>query len=232
MGASTGAGAGIQWRQNVAPGEAAWNAAVTYVADGDNGAANSSAREGMFGRDTDGLFLSQIGYGNRKWYVSGLYTHKQGEDGSDPAEGYSTPAVNKDDAALNAFGLRGYWTPEDSGIIPTISAGVDFGFNDADAVGQVEESFGWMVGLNWNNAFIEGNKLGLAFGSYSSYATEMKGDSNPDDENFAIEGYYDYQVSDNITVTPALFWIENADGNASIGGSDTLGGLIKTTFKF
>jgi hypothetical protein len=28
-----------------------------------------------------------------------------------------------------------------------------------------------MVGLNWNDAFIEGNKLGLGFGSYSSYAT-------------------------------------------------------------
>ena len=38
------------------------------------------------------------------------------------------------------------------------------------------------------DAFIDGNKLGVAFGSYSSYATEMKGDSDPDDENFAIEG--------------------------------------------
>ena len=60
----------------------------------------------------------------------------------------------------------------------------------------------------------------------------MKGDSDPDDENFAIEAYYDYQVSDNITVTPAMFWVEDADGNASVDGSDTLGGLVKTTFKF
>ena len=231
MGASTGQGAGIQWRQNVAPGQAAWNAAVSYVADGNEG-ASSESKKGMFGEDTDGLFLSQIGYGNRKWYISGLYAHKQGGEGSDPAEGYSTPAVNMDDAALNAFGIRGYWTPEETGIIPTISAGIDFGFNDAEAKGQVEESFGWMVGLNWNNAFIDGNKLGLAFGSYSSYATEMKGDSDPDDENFAIEAYYDYQVSDNITVTPAIFWVEDADGAASVKGSDTLGGMIKTTFKF
>ena len=53
-----------------------------------------------------------------------------------------------------------------------------------------------------------------------------------DDQNFAIEGYYDFKVSDNITVTPAIFWIEDADGNASVKGSDTVGGLIKTTFKF
>ena len=231
MGASTGQGAGIKWRQNVAPGEAAWNAAVSYVADGNEG-ASSSSKKGLFGEDSDGLFLSQIGYGNRKWYISGLYAHKQGEGGSDPAEGYSTPAVNKDDAALNAFGIRGYWSPEESGVIPTISAGVDFGFNDAEAAGQVEESFGWMVGLNWKDAFIDGNKLGVAFGSYSSYATEMKGDSDPEDENFAIEAFYDFKVSDNVTVTPAIFWIEDADGAASVDGSNRLGGLVKTTFKF
>ena len=123
----------------------------------------------MFGDDTDGLFLSQIGYGNRKWYISGLYAHKHGGEGSDPAEGYSTPAVNMDDRALDAFGIRSYWTPEEVGtFIPTISLGFDWGFNGAEAKGQVQDSFGWMVGMTWNDAFIDGNKLGLAFGSYSS----------------------------------------------------------------
>ena len=89
-----------------------------------------------------------------------------------------------------------------------------------------------MVGLNWNNAFVDGNKLGIGLGTYSSYATEVKGDSDPDDGNFAIEGYYDFRVTDNITVTPAVFWIQNADGDASVDGADSLGGLIKTTFKF
>ena len=88
-----------------------------------------------------------------------------------------------------------------------------------------------MVGLNWKNAFLEGNKLGLVFGSYSSYTKEVK-DEGPDDENFAIEGYYDFQVTDNITVTPAVFWIQDADGDASVSGSDSFGGLVKTTFKF
>ena len=231
MGASTGQGFGVQWRQNVAPGEAAWNVAANYVADGGEG-AKSDEGLGMFGDDTDGLFLSQVGYGNRKWYLSALYAYKHGEDGSKPAMGYSTPAASSYDAGLHAFGVHGYWTPEESGLIPTISAGIDFGFSDADAAGSTEEVFGWMIGLIWKNAFIDGNKMGIGFGSYSSYATEVKGDSDPDDGNFAIEGYYDFQVTDNITVTPAVFYIQNADGDASIDGSDTLGGLIKTTFKF
>jgi hypothetical protein len=231
MGASTGQGFGVQWRQNVAPGEAAFNIAANYVADGGEG-AKSDEGLGMFGDDTDGLFLSQVGYGNRKWYLSALYAYKHGKDGSTPAMGYSTPAATSYDEGLHAFGVRGYWTPEESGFIPTISAGIDVGFSDADIAGSTEEVFGWMVGLNWKDAFIDGNKLGIGFGSYSSYATEVKGDSDPDDGNFAIEGYYDFQVTDNITVTPAVFYIQNADGDSSVDGSDTFGGLVKTTFKF
>ena len=231
MGASTGQGFGAQWRQDVAPGEAAFNVAANYVADGGEGAKSDDGL-GMFGDDTDGLFLSQVGYGNRKWYVSALYAYKHGKDGSTPAMGYSTDAAKQFDEGLSAFGLRGYWTPEESGFIPTISAGFDYGVSDADADGSTEEVLGWMVGLNWKDAFVDGNKLGIALGTYSSYATEVKGDNEPDDSNFAIEGYYDFQVTDNITVTPAVFWIQDADGDAAIDGEDTLGALVKTTFKF
>ena len=160
MGASTGQGAGIQWRQNVAPGQAAWNAAASYVADGNEG-ADSSSKKGMFGEDTDGLFLSQIGYGNRKWYISGFMPTNKVERVLILQRDIQLLPLTRMMPHLNAFGVRGYWTPEETGIIPTISAGIDFGFNDAKADGQVEESFGWMVGLNWKNAFIDGNKLGV-----------------------------------------------------------------------
>jgi hypothetical protein len=231
MGASSGQGAGIQWRQDVAPGEAAFNVAANYVADGSEG-ADSGSTKGLFGSASDGYFLSQVGYGNRKWYVAGLYAHKQGEDGSDPAMGYSTSEAKDQDAALNVFGLRSYWSPEESGIIPTISAGVDFGSSDADATGKVEDTFGWMVGMSWDDAFVDGNKLGAAIGSYSSYATSLKGDDSPDDSNFAAEIWYQYQVSDNISVKPALFWTTDANGAGTVDGANKFGALVQTTFKF
>ncbi|MDB4682421.1 iron uptake porin [Synechococcus sp. AH-551-A10] len=231
MGASTGQGAGIQWRQDVAPGEAAFNVAANYVADGGDG-AKSASTEGMFGSATDGYFLSQVGYGNRKWYVSGLYAHKQGAGGSNPAMGYSTTAAKNSDEALNVFGLRSYWSPENSGIVPTISGGLDFGSADADAKGFVEGTFGWMVGLTWDDAFVDGNKLGAAVGSYSSYATEVKGDSDPEDENFAAEIWYNFQVTDNISIKPAVFWSDDANGSATVDGANKLGALVQTTFKF
>jgi hypothetical protein len=231
MGASSGPGAGIQWRQDVAPGTAAFNVAANYVADGGEGAQSDSTK-GMFGSATDGYFLSQVGYGNRKWYVAGMYAHKQGADGSDPAMGYSSTAAKAQDEALNVFGVRSYWSPEDSGIIPTVSAGLDFGFSDADAAGKVEDTFGWNVALIWDDAFIDGNKLGAAVGSYSSYATEVKGDSDPEDESFAAEIWYNMQVTDNISVKPAVFWVQDAYGNATVDGADKLGALVQTTFKF
>jgi hypothetical protein len=231
MGASTGQGAGIQWRQDVAPGEGAFNIAANYVADGGEGASSDSTK-GMFGEATDGYFLSQIGYGNRQWYVSGLFAHKQGADGSDPAMGYSTKAAKNQDEALNVYGLRAYWSPEDAGFIPTISGGVDFGNSAADAAGKVEDTFGWMVGLTWDDAFIDGNKLGAAVGSYSSYATQIKGDSSPKDDNFAAELWYNFQVTDNIGIKPALFWTDDANGAASIKGANKLGAVVQTTFKF
>jgi len=232
MGASTGQGFGVQYRQDVDPGEAAFNLAANYVADGGEGAKSSNGL-GMFGDDTDGLFLSQAGYGNRKWYVNALYAYKHGSLGSKPAMGYSSPKATNFDEGLHAIGLRGYWTPEDAGFIPTISAGFDYGFSDAEDAGSTEEVKGWMVGLNWKDAFMDGNKLGVGFGSYSSYATEVKdAASDSDDASFAIEGYYDFQVTDNITVTPAIFYVTNADGKDQADGEDSLGALVKTTFKF
>ena len=249
LGASTGQGFGVQWRQPVAPGQAAINVASNYVADGGNGALGQS-RKGMFGENTDAYWLNQVGYGNRKWHISALYAlknagqrcdgyvRKNGRCVPDPvagakaAMGYSTPRAKDLGHPLSAVGLRGYWQPDDSGWIPTLSAGVDFGFAEGNYKWNSEQVFGWMVGMNWKDAFIEGNKLGIGLGSYSSYATDVKGTGYPDDQNFAIEGYYDFQVTDNIKITPAVFWVDQAYGQEQVKGQNKLGGLVKTTFKF
>ena len=248
LGASTGQGFGVQWRQDVDPGDAAFNIAVNYVADGGDG-AKSESEKGMFGENTDAYLLSQVGYGNRKWHVSALYALKNAQQDkvcmtdaagvktctinteAKAAMGYSTPTAKDLAHPLHAIGLRGYWSPTDSGFIPTISAGLDFGWADGEYRGNAEAVKGWMVGLNWTDAFVEGNKLGLGFGSYSSYATEVQG-QGANDQNFAIEGYYDVQVTDNITVTPAVFWVDDAKGKEQVAGANKFGGLIKTTFKF
>merc|ERR1739848_208563 len=50
LGASTGQGFGIQWRQQVDPGEAAFNVATNYVADGNDG-MKGDPHKGLFGEN-------------------------------------------------------------------------------------------------------------------------------------------------------------------------------------
>ena len=85
-----------------------------------------------------------------------------------------------------------------------------------------DKIWSWMAGLQWKDVFMKGNSAGFAIGSPLFI----------EDENGTMyELFYKYKVSNNITVTPAIFWISNNhnDGN---DGDGTWGGVIQTTFKF
>ena len=49
-----------------------------------------------------------------------------------------------------------------------------------------------------------------------------------DSDNRALELWYQYQVTDSISVKPAVFWTNNYASDAD----DTFGALVQTTFKF
>jgi len=73
---------------------------------------------------------------------------------------------------------------------------------------------------------MKGNAFGIGLGDNSSVA-----------QNFGLEVWYKFQVTDNISVTPAFFWIQNGgydfSANAGAGSSaDIYGAVLKTTFKF
>ena len=58
----------------------------------------------------------------------------------------------------------------------------------------------------------------------------------------ALETWYQFQVTDNISVTPGVFWVSGqswatkalASTAGSVGGGsgDVWGGIVKTEFKF
>jgi carbohydrate-selective porin OprB len=63
----------------------------------------------------------------------------------------------------------------------------------------------------------------------------LKVSSKPNDGNYAWEWWYKFQVTDNISVTPALFYLSAPLGQLQkVDGKsfDNFGGLVKTTFKF
>ena len=86
-----------------------------------------------------------------------------------------------------------------------------------------------MAGLTWKDAWIDGNRAGIAFGS-REHATDYNGSGDDKaDDNLVWEAYYDYKLSDGITITPALF-----GGRDIYDGSndDIFGALVQTVFKF
>ena len=107
-----------------------------------------------------------------------------------------------------------------------------------------------MVGLQWADALRKGNKAGMAVGqapfvtsSGGGSASTVTGGATPMDSNYMWEWWYEYQVSDKISVKPSLYYISNLDGQygrlntSSASGSynatdNVFGGLIMTTLRF
>ena len=66
------------------------------------------------------------------------------------------------------------------------------------------------------------------------FATSLTGGVSADDGNYALEGWYKFQVTDAISITPALFYLSRPMGQRTPEGQgfSSLGALVKTTFKF
>jgi len=195
-------------------------AGISYMKDGFNLSANfvsaeAAADDSIYGLEEGYTFTFQVGYAGTNWGLALAYAY------SDYA-GYIVPgAIASAPGYANNLGLSGYWQPSDAGWVPSISAGIGIGDDN-----QVEDSYSWMVGLQWTDVFVKGNALGMALGTSS---TQTGGSIILDngDDNLAYELWYKFQVTDNISVTPAFFYIQNG-----FGIDDTYGGVLKTTFKF
>ena len=54
------------------------------------------------------------------------------------------------------------------------------------------------------------------------------------DGNYAFEWWYKFQVSNNISITPAIFYLSRPNGQYTANGqtNNAFGGLVQTQFKF
>jgi hypothetical protein len=136
-------------------------------------------------------------------------------------------------------GISGYWQPTNTGLIPSISAGWGVNSASSDTINVLDgaQSQSWYVGLQWADAFLKGNALGMAVGQPTFFT--KSGDNSvtkPNDGNYAWEWWYKFQVTDNISVTPALYYLSAPLGQLQKDDGGTtftnFGGLVKTTFKF
>jgi hypothetical protein len=216
---ATGAGFGAQWKQPTQKGKGGFLVNLNYVAqNGDN------SDTGVFNADGALNFMGQVGYRAPQWGAAVAYRY--GTEGSrvrtfNSLGGGSAALVSGQSS--NSIALNAYWQPQDSGIVPSVSVG--YGYNEIDGTGSKKgatNSDSWFVGLQWSDVFAKGNSAGVAFGQPGN-------SENISDDAQMLEIFYKYRVSDNISITPALFYISN---NQRFQNESAWGGVVQTTFKF
>ena len=217
---ATGAGFGAQWKQPTKKGQGGFMAGVNYVAqDGE------FSETGVFDSDGGLNVLAQVGYRAPQWGVAvgyrygGVNTRPRTYNGLLGANGTLDSGQESNSVALNA-----YWQPVESGWVPSISVG--YGYNSVTGrVGKngATNSDSWFAGLQWSDVFAKGNNAGVAVGQAPSAEVSKVSDA------LMIEIFYKYQVTDNISITPALFYVDN---NQRYQNSSKWGGVIQTKFTF
>ncbi len=208
---ATGAGFGAQY------GKKGLIAGVNYVAQSGN-----DSETGVFDETGALNTLAQIGYRGTNWGAAFGYrygtegTRVRTYNGLNGSSGTLVPGQTSNGYALNA-----YWQPQQSGWVPSISGG--YGWNTVSGTeSAATNSQSWFAGLQWEDVFVDGNSAGVAIGQAPT-GEELE-------KSTMLEIFYKYQVSDNISITPAIFYA--SDNQRLADDSSNWGGLIQTTFRF
>jgi hypothetical protein len=217
---ATGAGFGAQWVQPGKKGTGRFVANLNYVAQ-----SGSDSSKGEF--DATGALntLAQFGYRAPQYGVA--FGYRYGTEGTrvrtfnGVAGNAGTLAANQ---TSNGYALNAYWQPKTSGIIPSVSGA--YGWNNVQGPATpnaATNSTTWMAGVQWSDVFVKGNAAGFAIGAPGNAPTLSK-------DAVMWETFYRYKVSDNISITPSVFYVSNNQGLKN--ASSNYGGVIQTSFRF
>ena len=176
-------------------------------------------------------FAVAVGYTGAGSSTAGLAT-REGEDAyggqlsySADSYGYSLTAAKVDGTGnkdRKYYALNGYWTPSETGFIPSVSVGYEIG--EAQGLADLSQ---WFVGLQWDEA--GPGTFGTAVGTIGASAGNETIASNPhyDPELLMYEAFYSYDINDSMTITPLVYVKESVWYN-----DDKTGLMVKTSFSF
>ena len=206
--------------------------------------ASNTMTQGWFGADTRFRLPVQLAWQSKdkKWLASANYAYERGNNsmGQVGTQLALTPFMYASLNESNQFGFTlAYQWSKDFSLTgayghAAVNARYDnsvLGVKMADA-GDSAVMNSWMLAANFKNVFLKGNSAGIAIGGVPSVVSNSSGWNKDGGMPTAIETWYQFQVTDNISITPGIFYISsttNSDGN---GGGDTWGGVIKTQFNF
>ncbi len=179
--------------------------AVGYVGSG-------STTDGLMTEESTDYFGGQLAYSTDNYGVSVTYASKDDAD----TNGVSAETIY--------WGLNGYWSPSETGLVPSISVGVENGAVSDETGGAVDgsstsrrDTHQWFAGIQWDEA--GPGTLGVAYGSAGAIVEDSE-------QLNMYEVFYSYPVNDSMTITPAIY------GKETSGADDESGILVKTSFSF
>ena len=256
-----GAGAGLSWESNDFSISANYLSTNGQLSNPGTNRSDVEDCDGAGGIATDCAGSNgtvQIAYAPENWGLAAAYNYTSKNNGGSLYAGNGTPLANTftSNGNSSSVGLSAWWSPEEAGWIPSISTG--WGYNsvtdgDDTRVFRSATTQSWYVGLQWADAFLKGNTLGMAVGQPTfvtnvDYRNDVSNSDFVADGNYAWEFWYQFQVTDNISVTPAIYYLSRPYGDLTDGGNrafggdrqnnsrdtqfNSFGGLLKTTFKF
>ena len=165
-------------------------------------------------------FTGAIGYTGDGTSTAGLLT-KEGYDSyagqiSYAADSYGASVTyanveGTDDTVY--WGLNGYWTPSDSGSMPSVSVGYEMG-NPTTA----KDNTSYFVGLQWDE--VGPGTFGTAIGTKTPT-------TDGETELLMYEAFYSYAINDGMTITPLVYVKEFESGT-----DDETGVMVKSSFSF
>jgi len=167
-------------------------------------------------------FTAAIGYEGQGSGTEGLLT-KEGADAyggqiTYTADSYGAsityanievPSAGASDAIY--WGLNGYWTPAETGSMPSISVGYEMGNPDTG-----DDTTHYFAGLQWDE--VGPGTFGAALGT-TGHTTDAA------TEYLMYEAFYSYPINDGMSITPVVFLKETST-------TDQTGIMVKTSFSF
>ncbi len=198
-----------------------------YVA---GGAGGSPRGGGLFSGSSAQTSTLQLALTRPQWNITGAYTLSGPQVRLRGTPLASQLAAGSREGSLGSWSLAGYWQPRSSGWLPSISLGwgqdrFRFGFSPVAGLSGIH-SRSWYTGLVWSDVLGAGNSLGFAFGSPAHVsAIQAPTPNSLDDRGLAFELYYRIQLTDDLALTPAVFWLTRPRGTLT-GSSDLSQALL------
>lgn len=164
-------------------------------------------------------------------YYINAYNTNPGGTGSNTANLVGLPALGGANVSTNSYGVGASFQ-----LSPNIVINGWGGYTTARVIGSGDvDIWNFAVSLAFPDLGGKGNLGGIIVGMEPKVTnvsgTVLQGQISADpDTSFHVEGFYTWQLSDNIGVTPAVIWLTNPNHNAA--NNDIIIGLIRTTFSF